>query len=258
MASDHFSLVVVPAPILDESIASWLMRVGQMHAISPDQLFRRARLKRVSDFDRDLQLEDLEKIVIGTGLGLGAIQCLMGKFKNIRSQSLWRTFVIGPDSSGGYYKYCPHCLASDDEPYWRFTWRLTYYKLCPVHGIELIERCLSCRRPVFPVRRPVGLFLQATSVLCVCPYCDYDWRGAVVKPVKEEGLKSALALQRTITAAILRGHYFVVGVEGEFSLMQLPIDLRKGFVPAEGEWEGYSTYAVTMRALIAGIWDYGD
>jgi len=103
----------------------------------------------------------------------------------------------------------------------------------------------------------MGLFLQGTSVLCVCPYCDYDWRGTVVKCVEGEGLQSELALQRTITAAILRGHYFVVGAECESSLMQLPIDLRKGYTPAAGEWKRYSIRAVAMRAQIAGIWDYG-
>lgn len=72
-----------------------------MHAISPDQLFRLTQLKKVSDFDRDLQLGDLEKMARGTGLGLGKLQCLVGKFEHIRSQAMWRTFATGSDSLGG-------------------------------------------------------------------------------------------------------------------------------------------------------------
>lgn len=229
-----------------------------MHAISPDQLFRLAQLKKVSDFDRDLQLGDLEKMVRGTELELGKLQNLVGKFKHIRSQSMWRTFATRPDSLGGHYKYCPHCLASDEEPYWRFTWRLAYYKLCPAHEIELVDRCPSCYRRVYPVRGPIGLFLRAASVLCVCQFCGFDLRNTVIKPRGDEGLQSALALQRTITAAVLCGHYLVNGLDGKFSLEQLHVGLRKGFTPAAGEWEGYSPRAIAMRALIASVWDIGN
>lgn len=41
-------------------------------------------------------------------------------------------------------QFCPWCLASDKEPYFRRHWRLAFFTLCPIHQTLLLERCQSC------------------------------------------------------------------------------------------------------------------
>jgi TniQ len=41
-------------------------------------------------------------------------------------------------------QFCPWCLASDKEPYFRRQWRLAFFTLCPIHQTLLLERCQSC------------------------------------------------------------------------------------------------------------------
>lgn len=54
-------------------------------------------------------------------------------------------------SFGGYYernrntlRYCPICLSSDKNPYFRLFWRLSYYSTCLKHQVLLIDKCPQC------------------------------------------------------------------------------------------------------------------
>lgn len=40
--------------------------------------------------------------------------------------------------------YCPRCLASDNQPYFRRRWRLAPFVVCLAHRTMLLDRCWNC------------------------------------------------------------------------------------------------------------------
>jgi hypothetical protein len=45
-------------------------------------------------------------------------------------------------------QFCPRCLQTDEQPYFRKTWRLTASTLCTKHLIVLSDQCGSCGAPI--------------------------------------------------------------------------------------------------------------
>jgi TniQ len=72
-------------------------------------------------------------------------------------------------------QFCPWCLASDKEPYFRRQWRLALMVLCPQHRALLLDRCQSCGMAVCYERQtakePVTRWL-----LTQCYRCRTDLR----------------------------------------------------------------------------------
>lgn len=51
----------------------------------------------------------------------------------------------------GRPRYCPCCLS--EQAVWRSLWELVFYTDCHVHGVELIDECQACKRPLRWKRR---------------------------------------------------------------------------------------------------------
>ncbi len=45
-------------------------------------------------------------------------------------------------------QFCPLCLRSDDDPYFRLNWRLSFSTVCLKHQTALLDRCADCGAPV--------------------------------------------------------------------------------------------------------------
>lgn len=52
-------------------------------------------------------------------------------------------------------QYCPLCLAEDDDPYFRKSWRLVCQFCCTKHGCYLNHKCHKCNSPVVFHRVPL-------------------------------------------------------------------------------------------------------
>ena len=74
--------------------------------------------------------------------------------------------------------YCPQCLKNDGHiPYFRKRWRLSFSVCCTNCGILLQENCPGCQKPVSFFRLGMGKHNEKLDKpLCICPYCDYDFR----------------------------------------------------------------------------------
>jgi len=55
-------------------------------------------------------------------------------------------------------RYCPQCLVEDQT--WLSLWELVFVTECPRHRIELLDECVSCRRPL--------RWRRAELVRCAC------------------------------------------------------------------------------------------
>lgn len=88
-----------------------------------------------------------------------------------------RTNLIG-------LNYCPRCFLSDEVPYFRKSWRLSWVTSCTKHKRRLINKCQVCHNPIQPQK------LKATSkFLNICPICNNNLsEGKSSKPQQGEVL----------------------------------------------------------------------
>ena len=49
-------------------------------------------------------------------------------------------------------QFCPMCLSTDKNPYFRLNWRIAWYTCCEKHKVNLIEKCEKCNLPHQPHR----------------------------------------------------------------------------------------------------------
>lgn len=77
-------------------------------------------------------------------------------------------------------QYCPSCLAEDEEPYFRRTWRLAFVTICSNHDRALLDRCPRCRAAVNFHRDELGDVRKfAPTSMTICYSCNFDLRDAV-------------------------------------------------------------------------------
>lgn len=102
-------------------------------------------------------------------------------------------------------QFCPDCLASDDQPYVRKSWRLAISVVCTKHRRILADRCPKCKRPFVPHRLELGERNNYTArPLYICHNCGFDLRRSPSKTVPPSQLnrlvratiKHRLAIQR--------------------------------------------------------------
>lgn len=71
--------------------------------------------------------------------------------------------------------FCPKCLAEDQEPYFRLSWRFGFSTVCARHKILLHDTCPQCGKAPWPSACGIHKDLSASfSSMRMCPYCDFD------------------------------------------------------------------------------------
>jgi hypothetical protein len=227
------SLLALPDPILDESPASWMLRLCHYHQSWPNQVFDVLSLRKVTDLDVQLSLESMRRLSYATSVKEASLSCLDSMFFHIRSCEQRQAAFLLNWSPKGYssYRYCPNCLREDPVPYWHFTWRMAYFRVCPKHRCVMLDRCLACNAMLeaFPTRKR-GFFEAADRPICrFCLACRADLAQFHTKILPNcKQLRSVLALQDVVTAALLHGYLSVHGVAGRFTLEDLPRILMMG------------------------------
>ena len=168
-----------PQPQPDELLSSWLMRIIMAYGMAPhtfcaSQWPRRPIWNR--DIDRCADRVVVEKLSKRTGQPLSRVNdMLLCSLVGSVFQKLPPGGIVPWLLSIGVYhrirrlhglQYCPVCLAVGAKPYYRKSWRLAFYTVCPVHHLPLQDSCIYCDEPVMPHRVPVS-----KEVLTICHAC---------------------------------------------------------------------------------------
>ncbi|AHG65259.1 TniQ family protein [Advenella mimigardefordensis] len=220
------NLLFVPELILDESLASYIARLCQMHSVDPGILMRGLSIQQKKDYDLDVEYSDLVQLIQGTQLTDNDIFFFTTRFSHLREQNLLWLF-LSSDRDKGYYKYCPRCLETDFVPYWRWTWRFRHYEVCPRHRIKLLDCCHSCGQRININKRLNKRYVSGEngSIMGFCYRCGTALSDAGSKPIQSKNLANYLELQDVITSACLNGRFKVRGFDENFQLKCLPIFL---------------------------------
>lgn len=193
-------------PFDDELLSSWLIRVSFDHFTAPliltSYLWGNWRAWTF-DLDRELSVARLNKLSACSGISVSQLQRMSLRSTiekisrtNLIEQSMWPWVVARHTRNRNTYRYqpfCPKCLKSDSEPYFRRTWRLSFVTVCTLHSCQLLDCCPHCKQSIEPHR-------LKTKTLTECMYCHQDITTAPSKKASSRLLKTTNELIQSIDA----------------------------------------------------------
>lgn len=195
---DYFFLIV-PQPLEDELLSSWLTRVAIEHRRQLPiflTLFVKKEGNQVSRRDLDFIFDEkfLENLASKSNLKKENI------FKmSLRSEEGYlfscndclypplQIRKLADKRTHNGLMYCPKCLAEDKIPYFRKKWRYQFYNACPKHKVFLTDRCWRCYEKINFAK------IKHFKEICICHKCEKDFRENLVIKINsnfEYGLKA--------------------------------------------------------------------
>jgi Zn ribbon nucleic-acid-binding protein len=186
-------------PLPDELLSCWFIRLAHGHGLKvqtfSNLLFGQRRQVWNRDVDRLGSPWLIEELSLRTGTPFEVaertcIRTLEGTLFSSFKLSGTLPWVL---SMGMYHRkrtafgmqYCPTCLATDQVPYYRRTWRLAFMTVCPTHEVMLHDRCPQCASPLSFHRAEMGRGgLDDALEMVMCHACGMDLRQSPVQPVK--------------------------------------------------------------------------
>ena len=168
----------------DESISSWLVRAALAQGCDPltltGAIWPRWRAWTF-DIDRGVEASKLQLLAQASGISRTdfEMRCLRNDAEKIAGHTLLNTgtwpWILALGSRNrkrlAGMQYCPACLATDNQPYFKRTWRFAWHTVCAIHNIPLIDRCWSCDALVCP-----HMLVAENKHLAICFNCAADLR----------------------------------------------------------------------------------
>lgn len=199
----------------DESFSSWFARIAWAHGATPSELYRIA-LPGARIGGVDLDRHACDDLI----LNLSRYAAVPAGDLEAATLRRWRGSVYGRDDgkthitwlppTGRAYgqssfgqQVCPACLAEDREPYFRTSWRLSFYSVCLRHRRMMIDRCPGCSSPIHLPNVATG------ATLVHCGSCDFDLLSIATPKVVDRDLAAQTRLMR-----IASGDWQLMGAYG--------------------------------------------
>jgi hypothetical protein len=179
-------LHAAPAAIPDESPNSWIQRICFAHQYSLSR-FKCALHLHTSLMDFDVQLgeADWNRILVAAYAPLTT--CAIGRQELINCKQARNPdrLLLG-SARAPQYRWCSMCLESDEQPYFRWWWRLSDASFCNDHGCDLSEVCGVCGGGVSltSALMVVGSARSPVFNLALCQHCGVPLMGPPVDQVK--------------------------------------------------------------------------
>jgi len=187
-----------PHPLPNELLSSWLVRLAHANGLKVQTfcqlVFGREWQVWVRDVDRFAPEWLIKAMCMHTGTPekiawrstLAEYEGWLYPHRNVAGTLRWITplHIHNRKREGYGLAFCPACLAEDEEPYFRLSWRVAFYTFCPYHDILMYDHCPNCSAPVVFQRTELGKYeVEEFEPLCVCHRCSFDLRNAPQKPV---------------------------------------------------------------------------
>lgn len=215
------SILVAPCPYDDESPASWIQRVCQMHGITYQRLAESLGIVARHDPDITLPPEHICHIGAGTSVSGVRLRALSNTFHAVRALPRARNLLNFDPLGAPTYRICRYCLANDPVPYLRIAWRFKDWKFCPFHHERLMDRCDKCNAYIKSTRpslgkSPSGKHLNVSD----CAACGQPH----IKPAGVHGPPHVmfdgqeLAAQDALVATVLNGYFRIEGFNRRLDL----------------------------------------
>lgn len=211
-------LLIRPKPLPGELLSSWLVRLAFAHHCKLETFTRYVLGVRWRLWFRNMERSIPEEVLAHIALTTGITQerawettflPLEGVlFEDCRRHGIVNWLLAEGNRSRTLHlpgmQFCPSCLAEDEIPYYRISWRLAYSTVCLKHSVKLIDRCPSCTGVISYHQGDYGFRKLQSGVPWVhCPRCGMDWRTCA--PVRIDDGDVVLWLTRFLERAITEG-----------------------------------------------------
>lgn len=157
-------------PFPDELLTSWLVRLAWGHGLKVQTFCNQVFGGRHQVWNRDVDRLAPEWLVnelvarTGTpwemayGTTLRAYEgMLFPRFRTSGALPWIQTLKMYHRQRQGFgLQFCPACLAEDEKPYYRKSWRVSFNTMCTRHLVMLRDRCPQCEAPVMFHRMEMG------------------------------------------------------------------------------------------------------
>jgi len=137
------TLLWLPPPLEEEVASSWLARIRHEHRLPQHTLFEAFAISKPVDLDISDLPRFFKKITHGVNVDKNSLSKMATQFISNRNNRKLN-FIFNRDNKlQPFTSFCPDCLA-ESVPYWRYSWRLKFYRVCHVHGRPMRFRCQHC------------------------------------------------------------------------------------------------------------------
>lgn len=167
--------LLIPKPLPDEILSSWLARTAYAHLTHPKTFmnmhFSTGKFNWRPNFDASVSDDILYIIERKSALSFETInQMSLKSYESYLQESIisdgLNTFIVPQ-------RFCPVCLREDQFPYYRKSWKVLFTTVCFRHHCYLYDHCPSC-----------GALLKLANMYCntlpfvFCHKCGFDLRRA--------------------------------------------------------------------------------
>lgn len=286
-----------PQPHSDEILSSWMVRLALANGYPLHTFYAKLLGYKGPIWNRDTDRHPGEALLAllerYTGQSLATLRGLtLQAYEGILFEQLPMIGNAAWIVSVGVFhrkrtrlgiQFCPQCICSDTETYYRRSWRLAICAVCTQHECLMEQCCPVCQAPVAFHRHGIGRskFIWA-NVLYLCHRCGTDlrltptttinwrddsaWRtllNTVDGLEQGSGFPQALGLSSSIPffhgfrllVILIRGHH---GYKLRQRLQkEFGDDFIDDFVFQRPEFEGLSARA-RLKLMLAACWLLGD
>lgn len=168
----------VSRPEFQEAPSSWLSRAAMSQDIEIRELCLWFGLTFTDDMDISLADSDLAQIADRCGFEASAFGCVATMLHTCMTLHVAMPLLL-QEHRAPICRFCPLCLKEQTTPHIPLHWRLSPWRLCPVHNCILETHCRRCGACIkLPRRlRACGLAPTATTYLSQCQECGaYLWK----------------------------------------------------------------------------------
>jgi len=194
-----------PKPLPDELLSSWLVRTALGHGQKP-HAFCQSVWPGKPIWPRDIDSFGSAELVadmalrtatplanaVATTLSAYEGDLVRSFFALGRTKWVLHLGIFHRKRKHGGLQYCPQCLSSDTDPYFRRLWRVAFAVCCTRHSVILRDSCPDCGAP---------LALHRGTAAYACHECGCDLRAATV----ERASLPAMELQRQCETFLSQG-----------------------------------------------------
>lgn len=194
--------LLIPKPLPDEILSSWLTRTAYAHLTHPKTFmnmhFSTGKFNWRPNFDASVSDDVLRIIERKSALPFVNIyQMTLRSYEGYLQESIipdgLNTFIVPQ-------RFCPVCLREDQFPYYRKSWKILFTTVCFKHHCYLYDRCPSCNTLL-----KITHMHRNTLPFVFCHKCGFDLR-TTRKLTVPKTFNSAFKRIRRIQSILKRGY----------------------------------------------------
>ena len=168
-------------PFENELFSSWFTRISLANLSNPSQRVQQFNIK-TNRHDYDMEINDSLFVNISdkTGIEMESLMNHTFYYENQNYNSILTEqintvkifnaicFTSWNERGKNTFRFCPECLKADPIPYFRKSWRYTFFTFCPIHNCYLENQCPNCHSPVLFYK------LDWNSKIYYCYNCHFN------------------------------------------------------------------------------------